>query len=144
MSIQARQSLVASGHLVFQDGTQKGDLLNPNTTQTELIAALIYLTIHCGHYIEITAVRSDHHDDGPHGHAGGYAADCWPLDSAAAGDYMDATAEGFADFLEDAAKMPFYYQIGLAGEANTAANLAAAGPGAFVDMGADHVHLGTI
>lgn len=142
MSIAARQALVNSGKLVFQNPSQKSDLLNPNLTTTELIAALIYLTHVRGWYIEITAVRRDHHDDGPRGHAGGKAFDGWPLASSHPGDYLDANDPRFQHYLVDLADIPYLYQIGLAGSADTAENRGCAGPTVFEDSGADHVHGG--
>jgi hypothetical protein len=142
VSQQARDALVAK--LVFQDDTQASDLENVNLTQTQLIALLTDLT-NKGWHIEITAVRSDHSDDsalGFHCHAHGFCADLWPLASAEAGDYLDATDPRFQSFLKDAAASSWLYQIGLAGSAYTDANVAAAGPTAFQDDGADHVHLG--
>ncbi len=100
MSQQARQELV--NLLVFQRGTEKGDLLDPNRTQTQLIALLLDLAKTHGWHIEITAVRTDHHDDsslGLHCHANGYAADCWPLKSAAPQDYLDAGDPRFQEIL---------------------------------------------
>ena len=142
MSIQAREKLVVQ--LVFQRDSQSTDLLDVNLTQTELIALLLDLT-NKGWHIEITAVRSDHSDDsalGLHSHANGYCADLWPLASATPGDYLDASSASFRLFLADAADSSWLYQIGLAGSANTPENMAAAGPTAFADDGADHVHLG--
>lgn len=143
MSQEARQELVSL--LVFQSSVEKGDLLDPNRTQTQLIALLLDLAKGKGWHIEITAVRTDHHDDsalGLHCHANGYAADCWPLASATPGNYLDAGDPRFANFLKDAAASSWIYQIGLAGSAYTSANMAAAGSNAFQDDGADHVHLG--
>jgi hypothetical protein len=145
MSIEARQALVNGGHLFFQDATQSSDLLDPNVTQTDLIALLQYL-VEKGYHIEITAVKSDHSDDsglGEHSHFNGWCVDCWPLASATAGDYMDAITDAFQAFLRDVAAAPHLYQIGLAGEAAAFTdNFTAAGPTAFHDDGADHVHIG--
>jgi hypothetical protein len=142
MSIQARQALVSK--LVFQNSSQQSDLLDPNMTQTTLIALLLDL-VNKGHHIEITAVRSDHPDDsalGLHCHANGYCADLWPLGSATPQDYLNATNPYFQQFLQDAAASSWLYQIGLAGSAWTSANQTAAGQTVFQDQGADHVHLG--
>lgn len=148
MSTQARVQLVNSGRLIFQDESQKTDLLDPNKTQTEVVAMLVYLIREF--YIELTAVCSDHHDDSglnptpPHEgtHAGGWAFDCWPLNSRTPGDYIDQNSGHFRDFLGAIAQGPFYYQTGLAGEAYSEANMAAAGARAFQDSGADHIHIG--
>ena len=139
MSQQARDALVTK--LIFQRDSQRNDLLSPLVTQTELIAFLTELVAK-GHFLEITAVKSDHHNDGPRGHAGGRAADCWPLASFTAGDYLDADDARFAAFLRDVAASTWLYQVGLAGSADTAENRAAAGATCFSDSGGDHVHLG--
>ncbi len=142
MSIAARQSLVTSGKLVFQHASQKSDLLDPALTVTELIAAMLYLTSSRGWHIEVTAVRTDHHDDGPNWHAGGKAFDGWPLASSTPQDYLDASDPRFQHYLVDCADVPYLYQIGLAGTADTAENRGCAGPTVFEDSGGDHVHLG--
>lgn len=142
MSQQARDALVKK--LVFQKDSQRSDLETIGVTQTNLIALLTDLTDR-GWHIEITAVKTDHHDDsalGLHSHFNGYCVDCWPLASATPGDYLDADSQEFADFLADADDSAYHYQTGLAGSANTAANQEAAGPSWFPDTGGDHVHLG--
>lgn len=144
MSVEARQTLVAHPNTIFRSDTQRQDLLDPNKTQTYLIALLTYL-VEKGHVILFTAIRSDHHDDstlGVHCHANGYCADVWPLASTNATDYIDAGDSRFEAFLRDAATSVALYQIGLAGSAATQVNFAAAGPTAFQDSGADHIHLG--
>lgn len=150
MSMQARDALVNGPNTKFQRNTQRTDLLNPNLTQTDLIALLLALVAK-GHIILFTAVRTDHHDDSGLGrppeyvgtHAHGWAADVWPLNSPDPTDYIDAGDPRFAQFLEDAAASPWLHQIGLAGTADTPANRAAAGATVFSDDGADHVHLGS-
>ena len=146
MSQAARIALVAK--LVFQDDSQKSDLLNEQLTSTNLIAALTSL-VDAGHHIEVTAVRSDHHDDGPGPglHAGGYAVDCWPLADATPGNYLDPGTQAFRDFLAACAKAPDRMQVGLGGAAYSAANVAATGlslddASVFHDDDEDHVHLG--
>ena len=139
-----RQELVASPHIVFQDDTQKSDLLNPGTTQDCLIA-LLSEVVAWGFHLEITAVKTDHHDDsglGLHCHFNGYCVDLWPLVDATPGNYVDAGTETFRVFLDRCHACAHLYQIGLGGSAYTAANLAAAGPTGFQDDGLDHVHLG--
>lgn len=141
MSIAARAQLCS--RLVFQDEAQRADLMDPAVTQTTLIALLLEVTAHTP--LEVTAVKSDHHDDsalGEHCHFRGFAADLWPLASLTPGDYLDASDARFGAFLRALAASPWLYQIGLAGEANTDANLAAAGASSFVDDGGDHVHVG--
>lgn len=144
MSIQARQALVASPNTIFQKQSQRDDLLSPETTQTGLIALLSEL-VDKGHIIEFTAIKSDHHDDRDLGnfcHYNGYCADCWPLASTNAGDYLDAQDLRFQKFLEDAASSQCLHQIGLAGSADCEADREAAGPTVFDDDGGDHIHLG--
>ena len=88
MSVADRERLVAHPNLFFQDpGTQKADLLKVGTpgveysgTQTELIAGLLEM-LDAGHIIELTMVQTGHREDGPNGHSGGKAVDCWPLAS---------------------------------------------------------------
>jgi hypothetical protein len=150
MTSPTREELVAK--LVFQDASQKADLLDDSVTKTQLIGLLLELTVR-GFHIEITAVKSDHHDDsylGEHCHFNGYCADCWPLNSPTPGDYMDASSPEFRKFLEAAAASSYRFQIGLAGDgpndptnyADSPANMAAAGSSAFHDDGGPHVHLG--
>lgn len=145
MSLEARQALVNSPHTFFQSQSQRDDLLDPNKTQTTLIALLSDLVAK-GWNIEFTAIRSDHHDDsalGEHCHAHGYCADCWPLSGPTAGAYLDANDPRFAQFCHDAGFDPNEHQVGLAGSAWTHANAIAAGSSVFQDSGADHVHLGS-
>jgi hypothetical protein len=130
--------------LIFQDESQQTDLLDIQKTKTELIALLLDI-VNAGFILEITAVKSDHHDDsalGEHCHFNGFCADLWPLNSNNPGDYMDASDPRFRKFLSTAAASVWLYQIGLAGSADTPANKEAAGSTVFDDDGADHVHLG--
>lgn len=143
MSLEARQSLCTK--LVFQDEhngtaqpTQRADIMDPATTSTNLIALLI----DCVKYsaIEITAVRSDHHDDGPHGHAGGFAADGWYI-VGLPGTFIDNVSVG----CEQAVKSPWCRQLGLAGEAwSDAPRSLQDNAKVFEDSGADHVHFGSV
>jgi hypothetical protein len=144
MSLEARQALVDSPQTFFQADSQRSDLLNPNLTQTVLIALLGELVAK-GWNLEFTAIKSDHHDDsalGEHCHFNGYCADLWPLASQTAGDYLAATDSRFAQFLRDVADAAYLYEVGLADTAWTIPNSSAAGDKVFHDSGADHVHLG--
>jgi hypothetical protein len=99
-----------------------------------------------GHIILLTAVKTDHHPDndpGFHTHQTGFCADVWPLNSTTPTDYVSANDPKMVQFLADAARSVWLYQIGLAGSANTATDRNAAGETAFSDDGADHVHLGS-
>jgi hypothetical protein len=144
MSIKERKALVEHPHTIFRRQSQRDDLLDPDKTQTDLIALLADL-VNKGHIILFTAVRSDHGDDsylGFHCHAHGFCADVWPLASPQDGDYLDAGDSRFVKFCHDAGFDPYEHQVGLAGSAWTHADVIAAGSGVFHDDGADHVHLG--
>lgn len=144
-----RLSLTRSPLTIFQRDSQRDDLLDISKTQTYLIELLSHMVM-MGWAMEFTAICSDHHDDsalapGPDHigtHARGWAADCWPLRTAVAGDYLDPADPRFQRFLADLANAPALKQIGLAGGAQTSANVAAAGPTVFDDDGADHIHIG--
>jgi hypothetical protein len=141
MSLQARAALVKK--LIFQNPSQRDDLLDPAKTQTDLIALLAFLTTYFP--IEITSVRSDHRDDsalGLHCHANGYCADLWPLVRLEAGAYIDVNAPQMRTFLSMAAAHRNHFQTGLTADAYTPANIRAAGPTVFEDDGASHIHLG--
>jgi len=140
-----RQELVDSPHIIFQDDTQRSDLLDPTITQNCLIELLSEI-VGAGYHLELTAVKSDHHDDsalGLHSHFNGYCVDCWPLSDATPGNYVDAGTLTFQGFLASCASLPNLYQIGLGGSAFTPTNMKAAGSTAFQDDGADHVHIGS-
>lgn len=161
MSQQVRQALVNDPHLIFQNDQHRLDLLKEGVrgqtysgTQTELIAFLAEM-LKLGHIIETTMIQTGHHDDGPKGHAGGNGCDCWPLASATPGDYLEATDPRFAQFLFDAGKSEWRYQIGLVGDgADSDQNFHYAikgcvqegnfvyGLSVFQDDGGAHVHLG--
>lgn len=147
MSIAAREAL--ADRVIFDNPCQREDILSPTRTQTQLIALLLKL-VNKGHFIQLTAVRCDHSDDsalGEHSHANGWCADFWFLKAFVRDDWMDADdprfAQGLLDLRESGGQDdPMLHQIGLAGSAWTPANAAAAGPTAFHDDGADHVHVG--
>lgn len=146
MSIEAREQLVDSRYLFFESQSQQDDLLNPDLTQTGLIALLQELTGK-GHILQLTAVKADHSNDsalGEHCHYNGYAVDCWPLKSFTPGDWLDANDYRFQQFLSDLATSSYLHQIGLAGSAWTGTNQTAAKGMAFEDTGADHVHIGAV
>jgi len=144
MSQQARDWLISHPNTLFQRDTQRDDLRDENVTKTELIALLVDL-IQKGHIILFTAVKSDHHPDndlGFHSHENGFCADVWPLNTTAPTDYVNANEPKMIQFLADAARSTWLYQIGLAGSADTAQDTSAAGRTKFSDDGADHIHLG--
>lgn len=150
MSVEIRQEIAASPHIIFRTEQQRDDIVNVHGVQTQLIAFLQHL-INKGAILEVTAVKSDHRDDSflnpnpPHSgtHAGGWAIDCWPLSRVEQGAYLNAMDEQFQHFLELASEAPWLFQIGLAGSAWHPLNVAAAGDTVFQDQGDDHVHLST-
>lgn len=145
-----REFIANHPNIVYSDPSQKSDLLDDTKTNTYLIEGLRVLCIENNVIWGLTAVHDDHHDDSdlnptpPHTgtHAGGFAADGWPMNSRTSGDWIDANDPKFQAVLKIAATLPNLHQIGLAGEAVTDANLHASGPTVFVDTGADHVHIG--
>lgn len=144
MSLQKRQEVV--DRLFFQDEGSKSDLLDPNLTNTNLIAMLDHLHV-MGFFMEVTAVRSDHHPDGylgKHSHQAGNAIDLWPLKNREAGNYLDENSRDFQLFLHYAQADNLCFQVGLGGSANNAHNVAILGPKGFIDNGSDHVHLGCV
>jgi hypothetical protein len=134
MSIEARMQVVKSSRVFFQHDSDRADFINPNTTNSNLVALVLH-SLDDGFNIEFTAVNTDHHYDGTTEHSAGLAFDSWPLASAHAGD----------DF-------PGIRNIGLAAEAYTPGNVAAtglpevtdvedaSGPVVFRDDGGSHVH----
>lgn len=151
MSQEARDAICAPGSGVFfQIDACRTDLLDANLTDSNLIALLQYLTDK-GHFVELTMVRTGHRDDGPNGHAGGKAFDCWPLKTATKDDWLDASDPRFAAFLADLGAFPGMRQLGLADTADTEANRKSTGlpyedwnarATCFSDQGDDHVHAG--
>lgn len=144
MSQDVRDMIANSANFFWNDPCEKEDIRDPNRTQTYLISILQELHDK-GWYIKFTSVRCDHSDDsslGKHGHAGGFAVDCWPLASPHATNYLDASDPRFQTFLRDVAKAQYLHQIGLAGSAWTEKNIAACEGEAFHDDGADHIHIG--
>ena len=144
MSQEVRDMLANSANFFWADPCERDDIRDNTRTSTYLIALL--QTLHDeGWYIKFTSIRCDHSSDanlGRHGHSGGFAVDCWPLNSPNTNDYINATAPRFADFLRAVAAAKYLHQIGLAGTAWTQENVRAAGPTVFHDSGADHIHIG--
>lgn len=149
MSTETRFAIANDARIYYTAGSQKIDLLNPRLTNTYLIALLDYL-LQKGYKIGITSVRSDHHDDGPHGHAGGFAFDGWPCVTTAPLSWMDAADPKFQAYLVDLGAFANIRQIGLAGTADTQINKQATGlpyedwsqKCVFSDTGDDHIHHG--
>jgi hypothetical protein len=150
MSQQARDNVIDSPYTFFSDDCERDDLRDITRTDTNLIALIEHL-LSCGHIIHFTSIRCDHHDDGPNGHAGGFAFDCWPLKTPTADDWLDATDVDFQGFLHDVGDFGGIFQIGLAGSADTPTNRSSTGlpyeewdapSTVFSDQGGDHVHCG--
>lgn len=152
MSLIERQHIVDDGRVLFQNPTvQRLDLIDPMKTDSNLIALLQHI-VDGGFYVELTAVRSDHHDDGRTEHAGGLAFDGWPTNTTLEGDWMDQGSQRFREYLAHVAAFPGIRNIGLAGSAYTDLNIKATGleltnapemaetSCVFEDSGADHIH----
>jgi hypothetical protein len=130
--------------LFFKRPSHKADLLDPTKTQTWLIGHLLYVTQK--YSFETTAVKSDHHNDsglGEYCHFNGYCVDGYPLRSHKANDWMTCESLEFRNFLTHVSLSPYQYQTGIAPASFSLENLVAAGPNAFKDDGADHIHLGS-
>jgi hypothetical protein len=109
-------------NISFTNFSQKSDLLDTSMTNTNLIA-ILKTALDQGFVIQVTSVRSDHGDDsclGPpgvynHGHAHGYALDCW--------------CEDLQSFVQHLCSNPMVMKIGLGGPQAQALQLS---PGATV------------
>lgn len=145
MSIALRKWVANHPHLFFQNPSQKADLLDEKKTQSVTIALLQDL-LNKQHYIELTAVKTDHHDDsglGLHCHFNGYCFDGWFLNTPKAGDYAAVDSAVMIAGLHDAGADDHKYQIGETPDAYTHAEIVAAGTvGVFKDGGGSHIHFG--
>lgn len=154
MSMQERILLVNHPNLKIdaaQAPDAKSDLLDdsPTGTSSFLIEMLTDIAITNDIPIELTMVKTGHHDDGPHGHFGGFAADGWLLAAPQAEDWLDAKDPRFQVRLKICYAARARFQVGVAGSAQTQANrLALDWPAsynngsAFDDQGPDHIHWG--
>lgn len=146
MSMEMRQALVNNPNLKFsyQCPSARADLLDDDPitgTSSYLVETLTHVV--SKYPFELTDVRTGHHDDGPHGHYGGFAADGWPLVHSTLDDWLSENDPEFQAFLQWCAEAPNLYQLGLGGTSRTKANFAAAGKTAFDDNDQDHVHIGS-
>jgi hypothetical protein len=150
MSLAQRRQLVSSPLTRFRGAVtapqnMRNDLLDPKQTRDSLIEYLADVILGQNIPFEFTVIRTGHHDDGPHGHFGGFAADGWPLNSTKEGDFAPAVGTVMTKFLTASAKSKFARQIGLGGTSNTAGNMALiAAVTHFPDGPQDHVHLGAV
>ena len=74
-----------TGGLQYADPRERTDLLNGQRTVQGLVDGLSALEAD-GFKMTVTSVRSDHHDDGPTGHAGGKATDIGLINGVQPGD----------------------------------------------------------
>jgi hypothetical protein len=139
VSLTTRQELVAA--VQCANPSDISDLLNPQKTNTYLIALLSDLKGRCGHPLLITAVNTDHHPDGNgHGHSKGWAADLWN------GDYGKVGDDKVFDIIKALVVNPYCWTIGLAGKAQQYAEASHSlvtdkRQIIFLDEGLDHVHV---
>ena len=137
MSVQTsttRIQVANHKNISYTNLTQKADLLNVALTNTDLIAAL-KLALDQGFIIQVTSVRSDHGDDsclGPpgvynHGHAHGYALDCWCED-----------LQGFVQHL--CTDNPLVTKVGLGGPQAQALQIFPGATLVFPDNDEPHIH----
>lgn len=137
MSKETREE-VANALAYKNEPVQKADLLDPTITSTYLIAILQDAIPRAKHKILVTAICSDHHNDGPNGHAGGYCIDIWNADWQTFGDH------GVVDVIQACVDSKYCWSIGLAGVAQQWAHEVKWPPGPFywfMDAGADHIHV---
>jgi hypothetical protein len=125
--------------LQYSNAVEKTDLLNGQRTSQALIDGLGALER--SHRIVVTSVRSDHHDDGPAGHAGGKATDVGAVDGVTIGNNPQSRK-----FLEDAIASGAFAKIGTTGVLANDTHLQALaqehGVALFTDEGTGpHVHL---
>jgi hypothetical protein len=117
--------------LKFKNDSERLDLLNPELTSDNLLAALNYISNM--HSIIITSVRTDHGDDstlGPHCHAHGYAVDFAPQND-----------EDVRALCSAVSRAPHVESVGLGGFYYTANNMAALYPFGFLDNNQPHIHV---
>lgn len=108
-----------------------GDLLKVGYTDEKLVAAIGWMKANGAPSFYISAIRSDHHNDGAAAHAGGHCAD------------MYATNGGDAKrLIELASENPYVHEIGLGGAYK--AYRSSVTKSYFNDNNATHLHIGTI
>ncbi len=110
-----------------------GDLLKTNYTDEKLVAAIGWMVDNGAPPFYISAIRSDHHNDGQAAHAGGHCADMYAKDSS------DAKA-----LIELAAQNPYVAEIGLGGAYKTYKSTVIGNKPYFNDNNATHLHIGVV
>ena len=108
------------------------DLLSAGVTDARLVAAIGWLVDQNGPAFYISAIRSDHHNDGQAAHAGGHSADMYAKDGGQARQLIQLLNQN-----------PYVVEIGLGG-AYKAYRSQITHKAYFDDNSATHVHIGII
>lgn len=109
------------------------DLTNAHLTDQKLVNALGWLVDHDAPAFYISAIRSDHHNDGQAAHAGGHAADMYAKNGSDARRLIQLIAEN-----------PYVTEVGLGGAYKSYRSEVTGKKQYFNDNNATHVHIGTI
>jgi hypothetical protein len=105
------------------------DLLGANVTDARLVSALGWLYDNAPAFT-VSAIRSDHHNDGPFLHSGGFCADLYAIDSSQMKKLIEAVNED-----------PWVAEVGLGG-AYKSLRTSITHKAYFADNGQTHVHIG--
>ena len=108
------------------------DLLSAGVTDARLVAAIGWLVDQHGPAFYISAIRSDHHNDGQAAHAGGHSADMYAKDGGQARQLIQLLNQN-----------PYVVEIGLGG-AYKSYRSSITHKAYFDDNSATHVHIGII
>ena len=108
-----------------------GDLLRTGFTDDKLVAAIGWMKSHGAPAFYISAIRSDHHNDGAAAHAGGHCADMYATNGADAKHLIHLASQN-----------PYVHEIGLGGAYK--AYRSSVTKSYFNDNNATHLHIGTI
>jgi hypothetical protein len=159
MSQSVRDALLASPLTRFSSSVTDPNQIRADISDigrgidSNLIALLQEVILQHNIPFEFTVIKYGHHNDGPHGHHGGKAADGWPLQSTKEGDWAPAEGEVMDKFLKVAGASKYMRQFGLGGTMFTPHNVTMAtqrkGVYVFHDWqpgqpDEDHGHLGAI
>jgi hypothetical protein len=108
------------------------DLLNAGVTDARLVAAIGWLVDQNGPAFYVSAIRSDHHNDGQAAHAGGHALDMYAKDGGQARQLIQLLNQD-----------PYVVEIGLGG-AYKSYRSQITHKAYFDDNSATHVHIGIV
>lgn len=108
-----------------------GDLLKTGYTDEKLVAAIGWMKANGAPSFYISAIRSDHHNDGAAAHAGGHCADMYATNGSEA-----------KHLIQLASQNPYVHEIGLGGAYK--AYRGSVTKSYFNDNNATHLHIGTI